>query len=264
MPILVTDAIVLHAFDYLETSRILRLATREAGVQSVLARGARRSRARFGTALDLFAGGVAELQVRPGRELQSLSSFDLSRSRASIAADLDRFTAASALAELVLRFVRDDRSEGVFDALAGALDAISVEQGSAAIDAALAGAWSILAQIGFAPSVDVCASCHADVPFDARAAFSHPAGGVLCERCARLLRASRTLPADARAALRAWTMGDQAPLASDGERRAHQRLLREFVHEHLADERPLRAFEFWEGAQLVAPAAGGRDAEPDA
>ena len=41
MSLVVTDAIVLHAFDYLESSRILKLATREAGVRSVLARGAR-------------------------------------------------------------------------------------------------------------------------------------------------------------------------------------------------------------------------------
>ena len=57
MPLVETDAIVLHAFDYSETSRILRLATRDAGVQSVLARGARRYRSKVGTAVDLFAQG---------------------------------------------------------------------------------------------------------------------------------------------------------------------------------------------------------------
>ena len=40
MTLVVTEAIVLHAFDYLESSRILRLVTRDAGVRSVLARGA--------------------------------------------------------------------------------------------------------------------------------------------------------------------------------------------------------------------------------
>jgi DNA repair protein RecO (recombination protein O) len=38
---LATDAIVLHAFDYRETSRIVRLATRDVGMVSVIARGAR-------------------------------------------------------------------------------------------------------------------------------------------------------------------------------------------------------------------------------
>jgi DNA repair protein RecO (recombination protein O) len=33
---------------------------------------------------------------------------------------------------------------------------------------------------------------------------------------------------------------------SDADARAHQRLLREFVVEHLSDGKPLRAFEAWE------------------
>ena len=60
MSLVATEAIILHAFDYSETSRILRLATRDVGVISALARGARRSRTRFGTALDLFAQGPAQ------------------------------------------------------------------------------------------------------------------------------------------------------------------------------------------------------------
>src|SRR4029453_2282659 len=94
-----TDAVVLHVFDYLETSRILRLATREAGMQSVLARGARRPKSRYGSALDLFASGTAEIYVKPGRELHTLASFDVTRSRGQLATDLERFTAASAIAE---------------------------------------------------------------------------------------------------------------------------------------------------------------------
>ena len=43
MTLVVSDALVLHVQDYLESSRIVRLATREHGVQSVLARGARRT-----------------------------------------------------------------------------------------------------------------------------------------------------------------------------------------------------------------------------
>ena len=39
MPLLVSEAIVLHAFDYLESSRIVRLVTRDAGMRSGLAKG---------------------------------------------------------------------------------------------------------------------------------------------------------------------------------------------------------------------------------
>jgi DNA repair protein RecO (recombination protein O) len=47
--------------------------------------------------------------------------------------------------------------------------------------------------------------------------------------------------------LRVWLSGEHGlPPLSDLDARAHQRLLREFLHEHLADDRPLRAFEVWE------------------
>jgi DNA repair protein RecO (recombination protein O) len=116
MALLATDAIVLHAFDYLESSRILRLVTREAGVRSVLAKGARRSSRRFGSALDLFAQGSAQLYAKPGRDLDTLGGFDVTTAREGIAADLGRFAGASAVAELTLRFGRDAADPALFDA----------------------------------------------------------------------------------------------------------------------------------------------------
>src|SRR3954462_13493944 len=98
-----TEAVVLHAFDYLESSRIVKLLTRDLGLRSVLARGARSSRKRFGSGLDLFVQGTAELEVKPGRDLDTVTSFDVARTRSGIGNDLARFTGASAVAELLLR-----------------------------------------------------------------------------------------------------------------------------------------------------------------
>jgi DNA repair protein RecO (recombination protein O) len=248
MSLVVTEAIVLHAFDYLESSRILRLVTRDAGVRSVLARGARRSRKRFGTALDLYAQGVAELHVKPGRELDTLASFDVSHARPQLAGELGRFTGASTIAELTLRFVRDAADPALFTAVADALDAIGAAKAGAAREATLAGSWRVLAELGVAPAVDSCAECHASIAEGSTAMFSHPAGGALCTRCSRLARSGRVLPASARTALRAWLSGQLVDLSNDAELRAHQRLLREFLREHLADDRPLRAFDVWEHA----------------
>ncbi len=249
MAFLVTDAVVLHALDYLETSRIYRLLTREAGVQSVLARGARRPRSRFGSAVDLFAEGEAQLSVRPTRDLQTLTAFDVTRARPHLAASLERFTGAAMLAELALCFARDDAQPLLYDAVRSGLDAIAAADDApgAAREAALAGAWHVVAQLGFAPTVDVCCSCRAVVPLADRVPFSHPAGGVLCDVCARLERASRSLPASARHALGHWLRGHPAPVpAGELDARAHQRLLREFLGEHLTEGRTTRAFQVWE------------------
>ena len=245
MAILATDAIVLHSFDYLESSRILRLVTRDGGVRSVLAKGARRSSRRFGTALDLFAQGNAQLYAKPGRDLDTLSGFDVVRSRPQLGADMGRFAGASAIAELTLRFGRDADS-GLFDAVADALDALAVASSEQALTATLASAWRIVAELGFAPAVDICGDCHDPLPEDEAVLFSHRAGGALCQRCGRLAAAGRVLPPDARSTLRRFLASEPGDPLGESATRAHQRLLREFLAEHLSDGRPLRAMEMWE------------------
>jgi DNA repair protein RecO (recombination protein O) len=256
MTLVVTDAIVLHSFDYLESSRILKLVTREAGVRSVLARGARRSKKRFGSALDLYAQGTAELQLKIGRDLDTLGDFDVVRARPQLAMQMSRFTGASAIAELTLRFARDAADPGLFEAVELALDTIGTAPPDRARDVTLAGAWRILAELGVAPTIDGCAECHAAVDPLAPAIFSHPAGGTVCARCSHLARSARTLPVAARDALRDWLSGTEHPLTDVQDARAHQRLLREFLREHLADERPLRAFETWEHETLTGSEIG--------
>ena len=246
MALVATEAIVLHAVNYLESSRILRLATRDAGVQSVLAKGARRARGRVGSAVDLFAGGIAQLYLKPGRDLQTLAGFDVVRARDEIGLELGRFTGAAALAELTMRFVRDDANPDLYDVLARGLDAIAAAPPEHAAEAALATAWQLVGELGFAPTVDVCAVCHAALPPDAVVAFSHPVGGALCAACARGASGARRLPAEARSAIRDWLGGAVPPLLEPATVRAHQRLLREFLGEHLTDGRSLRAFDVWE------------------
>ena len=75
------------------------------------------------------------------------------------------------------------------------------------------------------PAASLCARCA-----HARAHGAH-AAGVGARRPARLAR-------------RRLRTASPTPL----EARAHQRLLREFLREHLADDQPLRAFDAWERA----------------
>jgi DNA repair protein RecO (recombination protein O) len=145
-----------------------------------------------------------------------------------------------------MRFVRDDANPALYDALVDALDAVELAAPDAVRGAGLAGAWRIVAELGFAPALDFCSVCHAELQPGEDVLFSHPAGGALCAVCARSVPGRRTLPARARDALRGWQSGATVTLESDAEGRAHQRLLREFLHEHLHDARPLRAYEVWE------------------
>jgi DNA repair protein RecO (recombination protein O) len=78
----------------------------------------------------------------------------------------------------------------------------------------------------------------------------------------------RVLPAEARGALRGWLMSEELRPAMEQDAasvRAHQRLLREFLREHLMDGRPLQAFESWEGGRWTPPGSGpGERIDPPA
>ena len=228
MPLLVTEAIVLHAFDYLESSRIIRLLTREAGIQSVLARGARKSRGRYGSALDLFVNGRAQTR------------------RIELAEEVGRFTAASTIAELALRFAGEEGSPQLYETVTEVLDRIARAAPDQTVSVGLAGCWRIVAVVGFTPELSSCALCHAPLRESDDATFSPSAGGVICAACNALARGGRRLPATARSAMSLWLAGDESVSLSDAEGRSHQRLLREFLDAHMPDDRPLRAFKVWE------------------
>jgi DNA repair protein RecO (recombination protein O) len=247
--VIVTEAIVVHAMDYLESSRIYRLVTRDAGVQSVIGRGARSPRARFGSAMGLFASGSAQISVRDGRDLHNLNAFDVTDARSLLASDYQRFMGASVLAEFSLRFATTEATPELYDCLDSALQLLGRVGADNVQTSILASCWRFVSVLGFAPALVECANCHGHVPVGNPADFSHSAGGVVCSGCAgALLTPVRRLPPAARTRLGGWCQedfgADAAPLEAP-EFRAHGRLLREFVTQHVSDDRPLRALAAW-------------------
>jgi DNA repair protein RecO (recombination protein O) len=245
MALVSTPAIVLSTIRYSESSKIVRLATRELGVQSAIAKGALRPRSRFGAALQTLSEGTADLIVKENRELHTLTGFELARLPVALAARLDRYAAANALAEVMLRFAPPAPHPESFEVLRRALTLLELAPVEAIDPLAVRLVWRLVSVLGFAPALAACVrdgtpiEPGVDLPFNARE------GGVLCERCASQYGATR-LPADARADLEALV----APAADlpDLDARhlaAHQRLVSRYVHHHLGEGVDLPALDFW-------------------
>lgn len=103
-----TDAVVLHAFDYGETSRIAHLFTRQHGRVSVLARGARRPTSRFGSTLQPMRVVQAVYYRKPGRELQTLSEATHLHLLPRIGNDVERLATGLRLVELVRTYTEPE------------------------------------------------------------------------------------------------------------------------------------------------------------
>lgn len=189
---------------------------------------------------------MAQLSLHPTGDLHTLTAFDATRARPALAASLARFNAAAALGELCMRVGPEDSGGAIHDVLSAGLDAIAVADDVDVPERTLGTAWRLVHELGVAPTLDTCASCHRPLADDEVVHFAHRAGGALCRRCAALAPGARVLPADARMTLLAWARGDGTSITDLPTVRAHQRLLREFLEEHLADGRPLRAWMSWE------------------
>lgn len=243
MSVVQSRAIVLAAVKYGDTSRIVKLATRDFGLQSAIAKGAMRPKSRFGAALQLLSSGVAQLYMKESRELQTLAAFDLQRVRIGLARDVARWAAASMLGELVLRFALPEAQPEIHDLLEQGLDALEGPGDPEAT--ALHAAWQLVTAFGFGPALDSCARDGEPIPDDGPLAFSARDGGALCPACART-GAPAMLDAEHRAALAALLEPEgDVPVLGERAAAAHRRLLARYVRAHLADVAPLPALDFW-------------------
>lgn len=245
MPPVSTPAIVLQTFRYGETSKIVRLATRDLGVCSAIAKGASRPRSRFGGRLQFLSQGTAQLYLKQNRDLQTLAGFDLSAQRAGLAEHMERYAAAAALGELVLRLSPQERHPEIFDLLEQSLDRLAVAPPDHVSMLALAALWRMVSSLGFAPALDDCARDGKPIPAGA-ARFSVVDGGFLCGTCAAGSDASKLSAAD-REALGRLAGGDpDIGPQSPKQLASHRRLLARFVRRHAAEERELKGLDFWE------------------
>lgn len=249
MPLVRDPAIILQSFPFGETSKILRLATRGHGVLSAIARGALRPRSRFGGVLEPFSRGTATLYLKEGRELQTLSAFELHHTGQALGRDLLRFGGACLLAELVVRTRSEERDPALFHQLARALHRIETAPEPALHPTLLAETWSLTARLGFAPVLERCTACGRALEPHETAAFDPATGGTQCTECARHQPRARTLRPAARHTLRRLAHGRPTPVRNAP---AHWRLLANFLAHHLADAGPIRSLAFL-GETLARP-----------
>jgi DNA repair protein RecO (recombination protein O) len=244
MPPVTTPAIVLSALKYSESSKIVRLATRDLGVQSAIAKGARRPRSRFGAALQLLSDGQAHLYVREHRELHTLAAFDLARVPVRLAEDLDRYAAASVMAEIMVRFAPADAHAESFDTLRDALAALEAADPVDVRTLGIRAVWQLVSVLGFAPALDACVRDNAPLP-EGPLAFSAPEGGALCAACAGPAGGTR-LPSEDRADLARLLAPDaELPRLDTRHAAAHERLAARYVQWHLGEGAELPALAFW-------------------
>lgn len=245
MPPITTPAIVLTTIRYGETSKIARLATRDLGVQSAIAKGALRPKSSFGTALHLLSEGQATLYLARSGDLHTLTQFDLRHVRTGLGERMDRFAAASLLSELMLRFAPATPHPESYDLFRDALEVLEAAPAAAVEPLGLRMLWRLVSVLGFAPALADCARDGAPVPLDVSACFSARDGGILCAACARGTVGAELKPADRADLVALLDPSGELPWLGERHLAAHRRLLERYIRYHLSEEAALPALAFW-------------------
>ena len=179
-----TEAVVLRSLRFAEADRILHLYTADHGRVGAIAKGARKTRSRFGGRLEPLSH--VELVLHQGRgELATVTGASLVRSHAATRDDTHRLAVGLIGAEAVLRlFPEQEENDRAFVAITRFLDAADELEGNGRPELdplGLAFQLKLLWLAGYLPHTGSCAECGADGPI---AAFSPRAGGVVCPDCA--------------------------------------------------------------------------------
>jgi DNA repair protein RecO (recombination protein O) len=246
MALISTPALVLHTFPYGETSKIARLLTRDQGVQSVIAKGASRAKSKFGARLQPLSDGTAQIYLKANRDLHTLAEFDVNRQRQHLTRDIRRYTAATAFAEVVMRFCPAEPHPEVYDLAEDVLERLASSPASDLDVVALGALWALVGTLGFAPRSDACAKDGLALPAGA-VTFSVGDGGFLCQLCSRGVEGARLTSAD-REALQHLIDGELDAVGKLAPKHAvaHRRLLVRFVERHVAEGRELTALTLWQ------------------
>jgi len=182
MALVKSTAIVLHHRDQGETSKIVTLFTRQYGKISLIAKGARVIKSRYGGALEPFTHLDAVFYKKETRDLQFLSQVDIIHPFPVIRSQLGRIALASIPCEMV------DRHEAVghaapelFTLLLETLTALNEgERGLRNVVRAFQVKFAALS--GFRPQLAGCSVCGRENPPE-QVVFEYETGGYRCAGC---------------------------------------------------------------------------------
>ncbi len=181
MPLHKTPAVILKSTRWGEADRIVTCYTSRLGKLRAVARGARRMKSRFGSALEPFTHCDLNLFEKHGDTLYRVTQADLLEPFVHLRQDLTLMGAAARIVNLAGATTVDaDPDAQVFETLLHGLRALA--HGDDPWLTALVFQFRLLERIGFRPQIDECAACGGRP--SQGAAFAPQAGGLLCQACA--------------------------------------------------------------------------------
>jgi len=189
MPLKQSEAIVLRTYPLRESDLLVTLFTRAEGKVKGVARAAKKSKRRFGGALEPLTLVRAYYDDREGKELARLDSCDILDSPLSHALDYPRVVALEHVAEMLDELLPDrEANDAVFRLAHSVLRCL--QEGSIWVPLTYFQLW-LVRLVGFLPEIDECTVCGRSLIGD-RAFYHALVDGVMCLQHKRLASSELT------------------------------------------------------------------------
>ncbi|NQV26396.1 MAG: DNA repair protein RecO [Rhodopirellula sp.] len=176
------DAIVIRLADFSNTSRVVTFFTRQFGKTSAIAKGGKRLKGPFDSALDLLSTCRIVFLRKSSSALDILTEASLTDRFRPPSDSLNSFYAGCYVAELLAGLTEEyDPHEGLFDSAVWTLRQFA--QGNDVHLSLLKFELVTLYEIGQLPSFDECIHCSDSINFSESQTFRAGQSGLLCPRC---------------------------------------------------------------------------------
>jgi len=176
------DALIIRLADFSNTSRVVTLFTREFGRISAIAKGGKRLKGPFESALDLLSTCRVVFLRKSSSALDILTEASLKQRFRPEPGNINSFYAGCYVAELLAGFTEDyDPHPRLYDSAQWAL-----QQFSSTADVRLAVLkfeLTALQETGQLPSLEECEGCGEPIVMQSSYTFRMSHTGVMCPRC---------------------------------------------------------------------------------
>jgi len=170
------EGIIISEKSYSETSKIINIITKEYGIISVLAKGAKTLKSPFRSTSTKLTYGKFDIRYKQDK-LSTLIEIDVINFYKNIKKDINKISYASYILELVEQVIKQNNDIEVYNNLIASLNKIEENFDPLTITNILE--LKCLSYLGVMPIIDCCSKCGSTSIIT----ISSDTGGYLCRNC---------------------------------------------------------------------------------
>lgn len=184
MAIVETEALVLRTYNFAEADKIVVSLTHAAGVVRGVAKGCRKLKSRFGSALEPFTLSRFTYYEKENQELVSLRQAEIVKSHFALSSQAETLTGLAYMGDLIIEFSPPHESnDNLYRMVKACLDALSQSPADLQLILRYFEIWLLKLQ-GYLPDVRRCGECHQEFN-DTSGTFLNFDLLLRCRRCSQ-------------------------------------------------------------------------------